>query len=93
MINYGSLPCPRAHEPVAAENLVITATTTVTTPIMVFRGNVQALLSMSLPHLALTTNEKRHVSIREFPAFPSPLKILGAGKKMIWWKASALGMH
>ncbi|KAL6198604.1 hypothetical protein ACLB2K_028393 [Fragaria x ananassa] len=46
-------------------------------PMMVFRGNTH--VSFSVPQVAdlASTKEKRSVSIREVPDFPSPSKIIG----------------
>ncbi|XP_004308583.1 PREDICTED: uncharacterized protein LOC101297012 [Fragaria vesca subsp. vesca] len=75
MLNHGGLPCPREQE--AEAPAVIPSL--VATPSMVFRANIPSTLSI-LAYVSLSTlfpKEKRAVTIREVPAFPSPTKITG----------------
>ncbi|KAL6198880.1 hypothetical protein ACLB2K_028668 [Fragaria x ananassa] len=75
MINHGGLPCPSLQEPPSP--VVSPAIQPAAPPMMVFRDNTH--VSFSVPQVAdlATPKEKRSVSIREVPDFPSPSKITG----------------
>ncbi|KAL6196425.1 hypothetical protein ACLB2K_032040 [Fragaria x ananassa] len=74
MINHGGgLPCPSVQEPPSP--VVSPMIQSAAPPMMVFRGNTP--ISLSVPQVAAlaTPKEKKSVSIREVPEFPSSSKI------------------
>ncbi|KAL6145236.1 hypothetical protein ACLB2K_055924 [Fragaria x ananassa] len=84
MINHVGLRCPR---PMEADPVQVPPPTT---PPMVFRVVVSNQTTFFVPVVALT-KEKRVISIRDVPDFPSPTKITGVlGGSMVAASASRL---